>query len=103
MKPITPEELLKNNRFAKWKKIKSVNPNSPIKFQTVFRMITPTREEAEKMQLRTLCLFIAVQGLRIRDAYGCANNANHWATKGKQAILDNFFPTVKDTSLNSWF
>lgn len=103
MKEITPEELLKNNRFTKWVTVKSVNPNAAVKSQRKFKLFTPTREEAEKMHLRTLALYIGCSGLSIRDAKGCAKNANNWMSKGKQAILDQFFPKTIDNSLNSWF
>lgn len=56
MKPITEEEILKSNRFVKWRKQKAANPHAAEKYVTKAVRYIPTREEAKKMNLRTLGL-----------------------------------------------
>ena len=103
MKQIQASELLKSNRFLEVKMVKSVNPNADIKERKMFKLITPSREEAKKMHLRTLGLYVACYGLKFRTPEKCAENGNYWMAKGKQAILDQFFPEIIDNSLNSLF
>ncbi len=103
MKSITAEEILKSNRFVKWHKVKSVNPNADTKFTIKGTRIIPSREEALKMTLRTLCLFVAVDGLTHRSAEDSVRNAEHWMKRGKEAILEAFFPAPRKPELNDMF
>lgn len=69
-----------------------------------FKILYPTREEAEKLNYKTLCIFVGVDSLRHRDIQGAVKNANFWLEKKtKPELLDLFFPVKKDTSLNSMF
>ncbi len=103
MKPITAEEILKSNRFVKWRKEKSANPNADVKFVRKGSRIIPSREEAKKMTLRTLGLFVAVDALRHRSAEDAVRNAEHWMGRGKEAIIEAFFPAPRKTELNDMF
>ena len=38
----------------------------------------PTWEEAKRMRIRTLCIYIGVCGLRLRPVDGATENANCW-------------------------
>lgn len=103
MKPITTEEILKSNRFVKWRKEKCVNPNANVKFTIKGTRIIPSREEAKKMNLRTLGLFVAVDTLRHRSAEEAVKNAERWIARGKSEILDAFFPAPRKPDLNDLF
>lgn len=103
MKPITEEEILKSNRFVKWRKEKTVNPNAAEKFTVRGVRYIPTREEAMKMNLRTLGLFVAVESLSMRPAKDAVRNAEYWMSRGKQKILDAFFPAPRKPDLNDLF
>lgn len=68
MKPITTKETL-NNRFCKFdKKTKQVT------------ITKPSKEEALKMQVRTVRLYIASSGLKFRPIEKATENANYWLT-----------------------
>jgi len=55
----------------------------------------PTREQAEQMTKRTLCLYIASSSLRLRDIKGAISNAMCWYDHHtKEDILDTFFPAT---------
>lgn len=55
----------------------------------------PTREQAQKMDKETLCLYIASSGLRLRDIKGAIENATYWHDRhSKEEILEAFFPTA---------
>lgn len=103
MKPITAEEILKSNRFVKWHKVKSVNPYADTKFTMKGTRIIPSREEAKKMTLRTLGLFVAVDALQHRSAEDAVRNAEHWMSRGRDAILEAFFPAPRKPELNDMF
>lgn len=103
MKPITTEEILKSNRFVKWRKEKVANPNADVKFTIRGKRIIPSREEAKKMNLRTLGLFVAVDTLRHRSASDAIKNAEHWMARGKKDIIETFFPAPRKPDLNDLF
>lgn len=103
MKPITEEEILKPNRFVKWRKVKAVNPNADVKFTIKGTRYIPSREEAQKMTLRTLGLFIAVDALSHRSAKDAIRNAELWMSKGKDEIIETFFPAPRKPDLNDLF
>ena len=103
MKPITQEEILKSNRFVKWSRVKAVNPNADVKFTVKGTRFIPSREEAKKMTLRTLGLFVAVETLKFRSAEEAVKNAESWMARGKQEILDTFFPAPRKPDLNDLF
>lgn len=81
MKAITKEETL-NNRFCKFDK--RTNQITVTK---------PTKEQALRMRMRTLCLYIASSGLKFRDVKGATENANNWLSKpnAKKEIIELFF------------
>ena len=55
----------------------------------------PSREQAEQMTKRTLCLYIASSSLRLRDIKGAISNAMCWYDHHtKEDILDTFFPAT---------
>ena len=95
MKPITEEEILKSNRFVKWRKQKAANPNAAEKYVTKAVRYIPTREEAMKMNLRTLGLFVAVESLSMRTAKEAVRNAEYWMVRGRTEIIDDFFPAPR--------
>lgn len=102
MTKITKEDILKN-RFIKIVEKENPNPNCPGKTR-YFRIITPSREKAERFFFKTLCIYAGVEALRKRDIEGAVKTANYWLEKGNKAeLLETFFPKVKDTSLNSLF
>lgn len=103
MKPITTEEILKSNRFVKWRKVKAANPNADVKFVIKGTRFIPSREEAQRMNLRTLGLFVAVDALRHRSASDAVKNAEHWIARGKKEIIDTFFPAPRKPDLNDLF
>lgn len=103
MKPITTEEILKSNRFVKWRKVKAANPNSDVKFVIKGTRFIPTLEEAKKMNLRTLGLFVAVESLSMRSAKDAVRNAEFWMSRGRKEIIDNFFPAPRKFELNDLF
>ena len=103
MKPITTEEILKSNRFVKWRKVKAANPNTDVKFVIKGTRFIPSREEAQRMNLRTLGLFVAVDTLRHRSASDAVKNAEHWIARGKKEIIDTFFPAPRKPDLNDLF
>lgn len=103
MKPITEEEILKSNRFVKWRKEKAVNPNAAEKFTVRGVRYIPTREEAMKMNLRTLGLFVAVESLSMRTAKDAVRNAECWMNRGRKEIIDAFFPAPRKFELNDLF
>lgn len=103
MKPITAEEILKSNRFVKWRKVKAANPNADVKFTVKGTRIIPSREDAQKMNLRTLGLFVAVDTLRHRTAEEAVKNAERWIARGKNEILEAFFPAPRKRDLNDLF
>nr|DAL88033.1 MAG TPA: hypothetical protein [Caudoviricetes sp.] len=80
MKSITEKETL-NNMFCKTDKATGRVTLSKV-----------SREEAEKMDIRTLCLYIASESLRFRNVEKATENANLWLMKGdKEKILSLFF------------
>ena len=101
MKPITEEEILKSNRFVKWRKQKAANPNAAEKYVTKAVRYIPTREEAMKMNLRTLGLFVAVESMR--TAKDAVRNAEYWMARGRKEIIDAFFPAPRKFDLNDLF
>lgn len=103
MKPITEEEILKSNRFVKWRKEKAVNPNAAEKFTVRGVRYIPTMEEAMKMNLRTLGLFVAVESLSMRTAKDAVRNAECWMNRGRKEIIDAFFPAPRKFELNDLF
>ncbi len=103
MKPITTTEILQNNCFVKWRKEKCANPNADVKFTIKGTRVIPTREEAIKINLRTLGLFVAVDTLRHRSAEDAVKNAERWIARGKKDIIDNFFPASRKPDLNDLF
>lgn len=103
MKPITEEEILKSNRFVKWKKQKVANPHAVEKYVTKTVRYIPTRHEAIKMNLRTLGLFVAVESLSMRTAKDAVRNAEYWMARGRKEIIDAFFPTPRKFDLNDLF
>ncbi|MCX4295255.1 MAG: hypothetical protein OSJ56_14530, partial [Prevotella sp.] len=103
MKPITEEEILKSNRFVKWRKQKAANPNAAEKYVTKAVRYIPTREEAMKMNLRTLGLFVAVESLSMRTAKDAVRNAEYWMARGRKEIIDAFFPAPRKFDLNDLF
>lgn len=82
MKAITEKETL-NNRFCKFDKATGK-----------VEITTLTREQAMKMNLRTLCLYVASSGLKFRDVTKATANANTWLKKTKEELLNVFFPEV---------
>lgn len=103
MKPITEEEILHSNRFVKWRKEKVANPNADVKFTIRGKRIIPSREQAKKMTLRTLGLFVAVDALSHRSANDAIRNAEIWMSRGKDEIIDAFFPAPRKPDLNDLF
>ena len=80
MKAITEKETL-NNRFCKTdKKTNKVT------------LTKVSRKQAEKMDIRTLCLYIASDSLRFRSVAKATENANRWLAEGdKEKIVSLFF------------
>lgn len=103
MKPITEEEILKSNRFVKWRKQKAANPHAVDKYVTKAIRYIPTREEALKMNLRTLGLFVAVESLSMRTAKDAIINAEYWMSRGRNEIIEAFFPVPRKFELNDLF
>lgn len=103
MKPITEGEILKSNRFVKWHKQKAANPNAAEKYVTKAVRYIPTMEEAMKMNLRTLGLFVAVESLSMRTAKDAVRNAEYWMARGRKEIIDAFFQTPRKFDLNDLF
>lgn len=80
MKAITKEETL-NNRFCKFDKRTN---------QVTIKRLT--REEAIKMRKRTLCIYIASSGLKLRSLEKATENANIWLNNHtKDEIINLFF------------
>lgn len=80
MKSITKEETL-NNRFCKF--------NKRTNQVTIIR---PTKEQAIKMRMRTLCLYIASSGLKFRSVEKATENANLWLNNHtKDEVINVFF------------
>ena len=80
MKSITKEETL-NNRFCKFNKCTN---------QVV--ITKPPKEQALKMQKRTICLYIASSGLKFRSVEKATENANSWLNyHTKDEIINLFF------------
>lgn len=103
MKPITEEEILKSNRFVKWRKQKATNPHAVEKYVTKAIRYIPSREEAQKMNLRTLGLFVAVESLSMRTAKDAVRNAEYWMSRGRNEIIEAFFPAPRKFELNDLF
>lgn len=103
MKPITEEEILKSNRFVKWRKQKAANPNATDKYVTKAVRYIPTIEEAMKMNLRTLGLFVAVESLSMHTAKDAVRNAECLMNRGRKEIMDAFFPAPRKFELNDLF
>ena len=81
MKPITKEDLL-TNRFIKWTN----------KDHTTYRVHKLTKEEALKLQYRTLCIYAGVESLSFRGVEGAVKNANHWLErKTKKDFIYTWF------------
>lgn len=92
---ITSEFIIEKKRLAK---------DNFRKEHTVIRLKgeykKPTREQALKMSKRTLCLYIASSGLRLRDIKGAIENATYWHDKhSREDILETFFPAAQTASL----
>lgn len=86
MTKITKEDILKN-RFIKIVEKENPNPNCPGKTR-YFRIITPSREKAERFFFfKTLCIYAGVEALRKRDIEGAVKTANYWLEKGNKAEL----------------
>ena len=82
MKPITQKEVLKN-RFIRIYKNKYG--------KKMIERKRPTCEEAQRMRIRTLCIYIGVCGLRLRPVDGATENANYWLENHtKKEILKQF-------------
>lgn len=80
MKPITKEETL-NNKFCKCNKHTG---------QVI--IVKPSKEQASKMRMRTLCLYIASSGLKFRNVEKATENANLWLNSHtKSEVIDMFF------------
>lgn len=82
MKPIKQNEVLKN-RFIR------IYKNEYGK--KMIERKRPTSEEAQRMRIRTLCIYIGVCGLRLRPVDGAIKNANYWLENHtKKEILEQF-------------
>lgn len=82
MKSITQKEVLKN-RFIR------IYKNEYGK--KMIERKRPTLEEAQRMRIRTLCIYIGVCGLRLRPVDGAIENANYWlGNHTKKEILEQF-------------
>lgn len=82
MKFITQKEVLKN-RFIRIYKNKYG--------QKMVERKRPTWEEAQRMRIRTLCIYIGVCSLRLRPVDGATENANYWLENHtKKEILKQF-------------
>ena len=82
MKPITQKEVLKNRFIRIYKNEYG---------QKMVKRKRPTLEEAQRMRIRTLCIYIGVCGLRLRPVDGATENANCWLkNKTKEEILETF-------------
>ena len=78
MKAITEKETL-NNRFCKTdKKTNKVT------------LTKVSRKQAEKMDIRTLCLYIASESLRFRSVAKATENANRWLAEGDKEKIYNY-------------
>ena len=99
-KSLFTEEQVYNNRFLKSEFViekKKLAKDGFRKEHTVIRlqgkMSKPTREQALKMRKKTLCLYIASSGLRLRDIKGAISNAQYWYDHhSKEEIINSFFP-----------
>ena len=82
MKPLTQKEVLKNRFIRIYKNEYG---------QKMVERKRPTLEEAQRMRIRTLCIYIGVCGLRLRPVDGATENANYWLENHtKKEILDTF-------------
>lgn len=69
MKPITQKEVLKNRFIRIYKNEYG---------QNMVESKRPTCEEAQRMRIRTLCIYIGFAVLRLRPVDGATKNANYW-------------------------
>lgn len=69
MKPITEKEVLKNRFIRIYKNEYG---------QKMVERKRPLLKEAQRMRIRTLCVYIGVCGLRLRPVDGATANANYW-------------------------
>ena len=82
IKSITEKEVLKN-RFIR------IYKNEYGK--KMIERKRPTWEDAQRMRIRTLCIYIGVCGLRLRPVDGATKNANYWlGNHTKEEILKQF-------------
>lgn len=82
MKSITEKEVLKNRFIRIYKNEYG---------QKMVERKRPTLEEAQRMRIRTLCIYIGVCGLRLRPVDGATDNANYWLENHtKKEILKQF-------------
>lgn len=82
MKLITEKEVLKNRFIRIYKNEYG---------QKMVERKRPTLEEAQRMRIRTLCIYIGVCGLRLRPVDGSTANANYWLENHtKKEILEQF-------------
>ena len=82
MRPITEKEVLKNRFIRIYKNEYG---------QKMVERKRPTLEEAQRMRIRTLCIYIGICGLRLRPVDGATKNANYWLkNKTKEEILETF-------------
>lgn len=82
MKPITEKEVLKNRFIRIYKNEYG---------QKMVERKRPLLKEAQRMRIRTLCVYIGVCGLRLRPVDGATANANYWLENHtKKEILKQF-------------
>lgn len=82
MKSITQKEVLKNRFIRIYKNEYG---------QKMVERKRPTLEEAQRMRIRTLCIYIGVCGLRLRPVDGATENAKYWLENyTKKEILHTF-------------